>query len=61
MQTTPEVAYERVLKRGRKEEQEISFEYVKELHDHHEKWLIGNNYPKDAPVSFFFLNCFVIV
>ena len=43
LQTMPEVAYERILRRGRTAESKISLDYVKRLHDAHETWLFGNN------------------
>ncbi|KAJ8923654.1 hypothetical protein NQ315_010234 [Exocentrus adspersus] len=43
LRTTPEVAYERIIQRNRKEEKTISFDYLKELHDIHEDWLFYKN------------------
>lgn len=40
LRTSPEVAYERIKKRARNEESCIPFDYLKDLHDLHEKWLI---------------------
>lgn len=39
IRTKPEVVYERMLQRGREEEEKVPFEYLKDLHDVHEKWL----------------------
>ncbi|KAB0790013.1 hypothetical protein PPYR_14905 [Photinus pyralis] len=39
LRTSPEVVYERVLTRNRKEEQSVSLQYLKDLHDLHENWL----------------------
>lgn len=43
----PQIAYERIKKRSREEEDPVSFEYIKRLHDYHENWLMKN---KDIPV-----------
>lgn len=37
----PEVCYQRIAKRDRKEESDISLEYLKQLHEKHEKWLMN--------------------
>ena len=42
LRTSPEVAYERLRARSRSEEKVVSIDYLKELHDLHEKWLITN-------------------
>ena len=42
LRTSPEVAYKRLKARARSEEKVVSIEYLKELHDLHEKWLIEN-------------------
>ncbi|XP_060584516.1 thymidine kinase 2, mitochondrial-like [Ruditapes philippinarum] len=41
LRTTPEKCYERIKARNRPEEQIVSLEYLKQLHDLHEAWLIG--------------------
>ncbi|XP_045476470.1 deoxynucleoside kinase-like isoform X2 [Harmonia axyridis] len=43
LRTTPEVVYERVKKRNRPEETGLSLQYLKDLHDSHEKWLMSND------------------
>lgn len=39
LRTTPEVVYERIRQRARKEEKCVSLEYVKNVHKIHEEWL----------------------
>ena len=39
----PETAYERIQKRGRDEEKNITIDYLKKLHTYHEKWLLNND------------------
>jgi len=49
LRTTPDVAYERVQKRGRNEERHITYSYLLALHRLHEDWLIHGfekSYPK---------------
>ncbi|CAG9768511.1 unnamed protein product [Ceutorhynchus assimilis] len=43
LRSSPEVVYERVKSRGRPEESGLSFEYLKQLHDSHEKWLMTDD------------------
>lgn len=43
LQTTPETCYKRIKKRKREEESEIPIEYLTNLHNKHENWLINNN------------------
>lgn len=40
LQTSPETVYNRIMQRGRKEEKKVSFEYIEQLHNLHENWLI---------------------
>ena len=42
LRTNPEVAYERILKRGR-EGETLPFEYVTKIHELYENWLIKKN------------------
>lgn len=42
LRASPKVCYERIQKRGRDEEKDISFEYIQTLHTYHEDWLVGN-------------------
>ncbi len=39
LRTSPEKSYERIKKRNREEETDISYEYIKEIHMKHEEWL----------------------
>lgn len=39
LKTDPEVVYERIKKRGRNEEKNITLNYLKSLHELHEQWL----------------------
>ena len=44
LQTEPEIAFERVKKRGRVEEDSLQMDFLSGLHRLHEDWLIhGNN------------------
>ena len=47
LQCSPEVAYERVLKRQRTGEDGVSLDYLQMLHEKHEEWLMNE---KDIPV-----------
>jgi deoxyadenosine/deoxycytidine kinase len=42
LRCTPEIAYERINKRSRNEENSIPFEYIKQLHVYHDNWLLHN-------------------
>lgn len=51
LRTTPEIAYERILKRNRCEEKTVAFEYIRALHEIHEDWLYHKTLHKcPAPV-----------
>ncbi|CAH1983996.1 unnamed protein product [Acanthoscelides obtectus] len=49
----PEVAYERIKKRGRPEETKIPLQYLQELHESHEKWLMSEDSSNTTPVIVF--------
>lgn len=53
LRTTPEVVYERMKKRGRSEESTVPLEYLHQLHELHENWLINGHQYRPAPVRFF--------
>lgn len=51
LRTTPEIVYERMRQRGRKEENAISLEYLKEIHQIHDDWLYHQSLkPVPSPV-----------
>ena len=50
MRTTPEIVYERMMKRARSEESCVPIEYLRELHELHENWLIHGANKRPAPV-----------
>ena len=39
LRASPDISYERIKKRSRSGEETIPFDYLKELHNKHEKWL----------------------
>lgn len=39
LRTTPEVVYQRMQARGRKEEDSVSLEYLRQIHEIHDDWL----------------------
>ena len=53
LRADPETSFERITKRDRSEESKIPFEYIKDLHNLHEDWLIRRTrfQPLDAPVQ----------
>jgi deoxyadenosine/deoxycytidine kinase len=40
LRTTPAVAYKRIKKRNRVAEKDLTFDYLKQIHEHHERFLI---------------------
>jgi len=50
LKTDPEVALRRVKERSRGEEHLINEDYIKDLHQLHEEWLIHQAHPLPAPV-----------
>lgn len=51
LRTTPEVVYERMRARARKEEDCVSLEYLRQIHDVHDEWLCkGSLFSRPAPV-----------
>uniref|UniRef100_A0A5K3EU84 DNK domain-containing protein n=2 Tax=Mesocestoides corti TaxID=53468 RepID=A0A5K3EU84_MESCO len=54
LRCSPEVCAERIRKRDRKGESSISMDYLHQLHDLHEDWLLrGKSEPVEAPVLVF--------
>ncbi|OQA36309.1 MAG: Deoxyadenosine/deoxycytidine kinase [Candidatus Dependentiae bacterium ADurb.Bin331] len=41
LRTSPEICYERLKKRNRSEERNVSLDYLSTIHEKHERWLIG--------------------
>uniref|UniRef100_A0A2A4ITE5 Deoxynucleoside kinase domain-containing protein n=2 Tax=Heliothis virescens TaxID=7102 RepID=A0A2A4ITE5_HELVI len=39
LRTTPEIVWERMMKRGRSEESEVPLDYLKQVHESYENWL----------------------
>ena len=54
LKTDPSICYERLKKRNRHEETDVSLQYLQQLHDKHEAWLVHKSdvadYIKDVPV-----------
>lgn len=40
LRTDPEICHQRILKRNRSEEHDITFDYIQKIHEQHELWLI---------------------
>ncbi|XP_025836514.1 deoxynucleoside kinase-like [Agrilus planipennis] len=43
LRSSPEIVFERMRKRGRPEETAVPLQYLKELHEAHEKWLMSDD------------------
>jgi len=50
LRTSPEVAYERIKQRARDEESCVPLQYLKDLHELHENWLIHGQFYRPAQV-----------
>ena len=50
LKSDPDVVYERIKQRGRPEESGITLDYLRNLHQRHEDWLIHEKFPLPAPV-----------
>lgn len=44
LKTSPDIAFERIKKRNRIEEKDVTKEYIDTVHDYHEKWLNNKKY-----------------
>lgn len=50
LRAKPEICLERIKTRNRPEEQSITLDYLKQLHDRHEEWLLSQNQTSITPV-----------
>lgn len=57
LKCSPEKVMNRIKLRSRAEEKDISFDYIKSLHNLHEDWLIAKKFPVPAPVLVLDTNC----
>jgi len=59
LQTDPEVCYRRLIKRNRLEENGVGLEYIKQLHEKHEQWLVHKEFvsPSIAKTPVLVLEC----
>lgn len=59
LRTTPEVAFERLKKRDRQEEEVVQFSYLTSIHKKHEEWLIQkkNIRPALIPIPVLIVDC----
>lgn len=57
LRCNPQKVMDRIKARSRAEEKDISFEYIKSLHDLHDDWLMSRKFPVPAPVLVMDTNC----
>ena len=50
LRSDPVTAYERMVSRGRLEESSAKFNYIKDLHEAYENWLMDKKSPYDFPI-----------
>ncbi|CAO1400154.1 unnamed protein product [Diamesa serratosioi] len=50
LRTSPEIVFDRMKKRARSEESCVPLEYLKDLHELHENWLMNGQFYRPAPV-----------
>ncbi|XP_017772565.1 PREDICTED: deoxynucleoside kinase-like isoform X1 [Nicrophorus vespilloides] len=43
LRSSPEIVYERIMRRARPEEKSMSLDYLKQLHESHERWLMTDD------------------
>ena len=51
IRTDPGLLQERIMRRGRAEEEGLSLQYLQALHEKHEQWLMAGQWPRPAPVE----------
>ena len=51
LRSSPEICFERIKKRSRSEESNISLEYLENLHELHEQWLMEQKFFVPAPIT----------
>jgi len=51
IKSDPQILLNRIGRRGRQEEEGLTLDYLKNLHEKHEDWLIQEKYPVPAPVD----------
>lgn len=51
MRTSPDICYERLRSRAREEESEVKLEYLQQIHNRHEEWLIHKSIDIPEPLQ----------